>query len=177
MVHIPSDRIRNATYVATEGAERARLIKYIYKRLLLTHPKGLVLDGTVFVDHGVTLPMWARARRFKVFVIGYANGPAQRKARSILKYRRTNDCWTDGKLSEADILHISRQIVSRSRDLRAYCEKHALVYFDVDSGRFDMELRRVTRTILRRMRVTVAGGHSTAGLGELGPIEGGPRAL
>lgn len=154
MVHIPSDRIRNATYVATEGAERARLIKYIYKRLLLMHPTGLVIEGTVFLDAGVTLPLWARARGFKVFAIGYALDDAKRKARSMIAFRRSNPCWTTGARTDAEIRRMARRIVLRSRDIRAYCEKHGLVYLDLDSGRFNAELNRVTRAMLRKMHVT-----------------------
>lgn len=158
MVHIPSDRIRNATYGATEGAERTRLIKYIYKRLLLLHPTGLVLEGTVFLDRGVTLPLWAKARGHKVFAIGYALDDARRKARSMIAYRRANPCWTTGARTDAEIRRMARRIVARSRDIRAFCETHELAYLDLDSGRFNSELRRVRRTILRIMHTTEGAG-------------------
>jgi len=162
MVHIPCDRIRNATYSATEGAERARLVKYIYKKLLLMHPTGLVIEGTVFLDRGVTLPLWAHARGIKVFAVGYALDDAARKARSMIAYRRDNPCWTKAERSDADIRRMARKIVSRSRDIRAYCEDHGLTYLDLDSGRFNTELRRVSRVIRRKMRAAKVAG--SAGL-------------
>lgn len=153
MINIPSDRIRNATYDETDGAQRARLIKYVYKKLLLTHPTGLVIEGTVFLDRGVTLPIWARTRGTKVFAIGYALDDAKRKARSMINYRKANDCWTNGVRNNQEMQSMARRIVLRSKDIRAYCAQHGLVYLDLDSGRFNVELRRVTRVVLRKMRV------------------------
>ena len=156
MLHIPADRIRNATYVHTDSVIRARLVRYIYKRLLLMHPTGLVIEGTVFLDRGVTLPLWAKERGFKVFAIGYALDDAGRKARSMIAYRRKNPCWTTGARTDAEIRQMARRIVARSRDIRTYCEANKLTYLDLDSGRFNVDLRRVTRAILRKMRVPVA---------------------
>lgn len=150
---MPSDRIRNATYLASDGAERARLVKYVYKRLMLMHPTGLVLEGTVFLDHGVTLALWAKSRGFHVFAIGYALDDIQRKARSLIAFRQANDCWTNGRNTDAELRRLARRIVTRSRDIRTYCEAHDLTYLDLDSGRFHKEAQRVRRVILRKMGV------------------------
>lgn len=153
MVHIPADRVRNATYATTEGQERARLIKYVYKRLMLRHPTGIVIEGTVFMDRGVTLPVWAQARGIKCFAIGYTQDNPARKARSMMRFRKQEKCWTNGKRSDAEMKRMARKIVLRSRDIRTQCEAEGMTYLDLDSGRFDSELRRVSKTILREMDV------------------------
>ena len=155
MVHLPSDRLRAVTYHLTTGVERARLIRYIYKRILLTHPTGLVLEGTVFLDDGVTLPIWARRRGFPVFAIGYARANVNAKARSMIAFRKGNECWTKDRLSDQELRRMARKIIGRSRDIRDFCATNDMVYLDLDSSRFNDELRRVSRTIRRRLQ---AGG-------------------
>ncbi len=152
MVHLPSDRLRQAIYGDLDGPERRRVVKYTYKRLLLQHPTGLVLDGTVFLDTGITLTGWARARGVQTFVIGYARNRVARKARSLIRFRQHHECWTTERYSDADMAQLARRIILHSQALRARAQTEGLTYLDLDSAQFPAELARVTQRILRALR-------------------------
>ncbi|WFE74844.1 hypothetical protein [Roseinatronobacter sp. S2] len=151
MYHIPSDRLRHATYITSDEATKLRVIKYIYKRLLLAHPTGLVLDGTVFLDHGVTLPQWAVRRGMVCVAIGYSHDTPARKARHMIAFRKTHDCWTSGRKSDAELRRMARMIIGRSKDIKAQCAANGWPYFDLDSGQFHAENRRIVRRIERQL--------------------------
>ncbi|MCC5960855.1 MAG: hypothetical protein JJU08_16095 [Rhodobacteraceae bacterium] len=143
LYHIPSDRLRHATYIASDEATKQRVVKYIYKRLLLAYPTGLALDGTLFLDNGVTVPHWAAQRGIRCVAIGYALDDAARKAQSMIDFRKSNNCWTSHNKSEADVLYMAHQIVSRSKEIKGICDTQGWDYFDLDSGAFSREKRRI----------------------------------
>lgn len=151
MIHMPSDRLREAIYGDADGAVRARLIKYAYKRLLLMHPTGLVLEGTVFLDTDNALLAWAKKRGVQTFVIGYARNRVARKARSMIKFRQRHECWTTDRYSDEDMTRLARRIILHSQNLRARAKVEGLTYLDLDSAHFQPELARVTGVILRAL--------------------------
>jgi|GEM_PF-1430409 len=149
MYHVPSDRLRHATYINCDDATKLRVVKYIYKRLLLAYPSGLVLDGTVFLDTGVTLPHWAVQRGIGCVAIGYSLDTPARKARHMIAFRKTRDCWTSGRKSDAELRQLARKIIGRSKDIKAQCAANGWPYFDLDSGQFRTEKHRIVRRIER----------------------------
>lgn len=154
MYHIPSDRLRHASYINSDDATKLRVIKYIYKRLLLAYPTGLVLDGTVFLDNGVTLPHWAARRGIGCVAIGYSQDTPARKARHMIAFRKARDCWTSGRKSDAELRQLARRIIGRSKDIKAQCAADGWPYFDLDSGRFQIEKRRIMRRIERQLHAS-----------------------
>ncbi|MFN4058701.1 MAG: hypothetical protein ACK4HW_11045 [Roseinatronobacter sp.] len=152
LVHVPSDRLRAAIYEHTEDAERRRLVKYTYKRLMLAHPTGVVFEGTVFLDTDNTLLDWAKARGRQIFVIGYARNRVARKARSMIKFRQHHDCWTKDSVADADMTQLARKIILHSQNLRARCKAEGMTYIDLDSAQFQSELACVTQQIMRSLR-------------------------
>lgn len=147
LYHIPGDRLRNATHLHCDEQTKQRVVKYIYKRLLLAHPTGLALDGTIFLDNGVTVPQWATRRGICCVAIGYALGDPARKAKSMIAFRKDRKCWTSHNKSDADLHALARQIVWRSQDIRTKCAVQGWYYFDLDSGAFSREKRRVVYAI------------------------------
>ena len=154
LYHIPSDRLRHATYIASDDATKLRLVKYIYKRLLLAYPTGLVLDGTIFLDNGVTLPHWAAQRGIGCMAIGYSHDRPWRKAQSMIAFRNAHDCWTSHRKSDAELRRLARKIINRSKDIKALCAANGWPYFDLDSGRFQIEKRRIVRRIERQLHAS-----------------------
>ncbi|MDD7973179.1 hypothetical protein [Roseinatronobacter alkalisoli] len=152
LYHIPGDRLRNATHLGCDQATKLRLVKYIYKRLLLAHPTGLLLEGTIFLDNGVTLPHWATRRGVPCFAIGYALDDPARKAESMIAFRKVHDCWTSHSRSDADLHRMARQIVQHSKDIKARCAANGWSYFDLDSAAFDSERQRIVRTVEKQLR-------------------------
>ncbi|MGP9790741.1 hypothetical protein [Roseinatronobacter sp. NSM] len=147
MYHVPGDRLRKATFRNSDEATKQRVIKYISKRLLLAHPTGLVLDSTIFLDRGVTVPHWASTRGIPCVAIGYAQDNPARKAQSMIAFRKTAKCWTSRSKSDADMHKLARQIIWRSKEIKAVCATQGWPYFDLEAAAFSREKRRVVYAI------------------------------
>lgn len=160
--HLRTDQIRNATYLHSCEAEKRRALKYLYRRLLLRFPRGILIDGTALMDAPCELPVWARQRGIAFFAIGYSFQTPEAKARDLLAYRAENRCWTKQKRSDADMLRFARGVIRRSTTIREFCTAHDLPYFDLDSSRFEAERDRIVRAIERNLaaRVTAGAPHS-----------------
>ena len=157
-VHLKTDQIRNATYLHSSGAEKRRAAKYLFRRILLRFPRGVLIDGTALMDAPCDLPLWARARGIAVFAIGYSAGTPEDKRRDLLAYRTENNCWTKRSKSDAEMLRFARRLIRRSKEIRAYCEDNDLPYYDLDSAHFAKERARIVTDIERRLSAMNAAG-------------------
>lgn len=145
--HLRTDEIRNQTYLNAPESEKRRIAKYVYRRILLQFPKGVLIDGTAVMDAPCELPVWAHARGMAFFAIGYSFDTPEAKQRDLLAYRAQNACWTQRSKSDDEMLRFARRLIRRSKDIKQYCEAHSLPYFDLDSARFDPERARIVREI------------------------------
>ncbi|MBR3372247.1 MAG: hypothetical protein IKG52_16630 [Rhodobacteraceae bacterium] len=160
LYHVPGDRLRKATFRNCDQATKLRILKYICKRLLLAHPTGLVLDSTIFLDRGVTLPHWASKRGMHCVAIGYSQDDPARKAQSMIAFRKTAKCWTSRSKSDADMHKLARQIIFRSKEIKALCATQGWPYFDLEADAFSREKRRVVyaiETLLHREQTAPQG--------------------
>jgi hypothetical protein len=153
MIHIPSDKLRNAVYLGTEGALRVRLVHYVYKRLILLHPTGLVIEGTVFLDNDINLTRWAKARGVKAFAIGYSHRNVARKAKSLVSFRKNHKCWTSDLYTDAELHNVARKIILNSRQIKQRARAEGFRYLDLDSTLFASQMQDVVQTILRDMGI------------------------
>jgi hypothetical protein len=153
MIHIPSDKLRNAVYLGAEGALRVRLVHYVYKRLILMHPTGLVIEGTVFLDNDINLTRWAKARGVKTFAIGYSHRNVARKAHSLITFRKKHKCWTSDLYTDAELHNVARKIILNSRQIKQRARSEGFRYLDLDSTKFASQMQDAVRTILRDMDV------------------------
>ncbi len=142
-----TDEIRNDTYLNCPQGEKRRIAKYVYRRLLLRFPRGVLLDGTAALDPPRDLPPWAQARGIAFFAIGYSFDRPEDKHRDLLAYRRHQSCWTSRSLSDADMRELAERVIAQSKRIRAFCEARDLRYFDLDSARFEAERRRIVAEI------------------------------
>ena len=145
--HLKTDQIRNQTYGNAPEAEKRRIAKYVYRRILLRFPTGVLIDGTGIMDAPCELPLWADARGIAFFAIGYSFDTPEAKQRDLIAYRAENACWTQHSKSDDEMGRFARRLIRRSKDIRQFCELHGLPYFDLDSGSFDAERERITRQI------------------------------
>lgn len=146
-LRLPTDKIRNATYLDCAEPEKRRIAKYVFRRILLRFPKGVMIEGTGAMDAPCELPLWATRRGNAFFAIGYSFDRPADKQRDLLAYRDAYSCWTKRSKSDAEMAGFARRIIKRSREIRAYCETHGLTYFDLDSGQFEAERDRIISAI------------------------------
>lgn len=146
-----TDEIRNATYLDCPQAEKRRIAKYVYRRILLRFPRGVLLDGTAALDPPRDLPPWTQARGIAFFAIGYSFDRPEDKHRDLLAYRNSQRCWTSRTLSDADMRDIAERVIRQSQTIRTYCAAHDLPYFDLDSARFDRERDRIVAAIAKTL--------------------------
>lgn len=166
-VHLKTDQIRNATYLHSSDAEKRRAVKYLFRRILLRFPRGVLIDGTALMDAPCDLPLWARARGIAVFAIGYSAGTPEAKQRDLLAYRAENNCWTRHSKSDAEMLRFARRLIRRSKEIRAFCKAHDLPYYDLDSAQFAAERARIVTDIERRLAEMKTAGASQGMLARL----------
>lgn len=173
MVHLPSDRLRNAIYLDLRGAERAQVVQYLYKRLIRLHPTGVVFDGTVFLDTDVDLIHWTRAQGIKVFAIGCVTDDAERKARSMIRFRNHHSCWTNDTHSNDEMRRLAGRIIRYSQALQQRCTKERIPFYNIaGNSQFERQLTQVTGRILRRMQVHPAQSDPRA-RPAAGPVKAG----
>ena len=146
-VHLKTDQIRNATFLHSHESEKRRAVKYLFRRILLRFPRGVLIDGTALMDAPCELPLWARARGMAFFAIGYSAGTPEAKHRDLLAYRAGNNCWTARSKSDAELLRFARRLIRRSKEIRAFCKAHDLPYYDLDSAQFAAERARIITDI------------------------------
>ena len=155
-VHLPIDKIRNATYLNCPEPEKRRIAKYVFRRILLRFPTGVMIEGTGAMDAPCDLPQWAVRRGIAFFAIGYSLDRPDDKHRDLLAYRQTNPCWTKRSKTDAEMRGFARNVIRRSQEIRACCNTQGLRYFDLDSAAFGSERDRIVHAIeteLRAMRV------------------------
>jgi hypothetical protein len=150
--HLRTDDIRNQTYLDAPEAEKRRVAKYVFRRILLRFPKGVLIEGTGLMDAPCELPVWADRRGIAFFAIGYAFDTPEAKQRDLLAYRAENTCWTKQSKSDEEMLRFARRLIRRSNDIKRYCAAEGLAYFDLDSARFDAERARIVREIERMVK-------------------------
>lgn len=146
-----TDEIRNATYLDCPQAEKRRIVKYVYRRILLRFPRGVLLDGTAALDPPRDLPLWAKTRGIAFFAIGYSFDRPEDKHRDLLTYRNSQSCWTSRTLSDADMRDMAERVIRQSKTVRTYCATHDLPYFDLDSASFDAERDRIVASITQTL--------------------------
>lgn len=164
LYHLPTDKVRNVTYGTVDDATRQRLIKYLYKRVLLQYPRGVVLEGTAFCDRGITLLDWAQARGIPCFVIGCGTDTAEQKTQAMLRYRARRNCWTTETRSDADLRRMARRLIGRSRDLQQECAARGTPYFDISASRFRQDRKNTLQAIRRQLRAAEADTGASAGM-------------
>jgi hypothetical protein len=152
LLHIKTDEIRNAFYLGTSEAEKRRIVKYVFRRLLLQFPTGLLIEGTALMDAPCELPLWAHRRGLAFHAIGYSFDTPEAKHRDLLTYRAMASCWTKRSKTDAEMLRFAKRLIRRSKEIRAFCATHGLSYFDLDSGRFDAERDRIVQAIAQDLR-------------------------
>ncbi len=158
---LATDEIRNATYLHCPKAEKRRIAKYVYRRILLQFPRGVLLDGTAALDPPRRLPIWAKARGIGFFAIGYAFDRPDDKERDLLAYRRAHPCWTTRNMSDTDMHDLAERVIRQSKGIRAYCRAHDLPYFDLDSARFAPERDRIVAEIAQSLSIETKSAPST----------------
>lgn len=151
--HLKTDQIRNRTYLNCTEAEKRRIAKYVFRRILLRFPKGVLIEGTGIMDAPCDLPVWANARGIAFFAIGYSFDTPEAKHRDLLAYRAAHTCWTQNSKSDEEMLRFARRLIRRSREIKQFCASHDLPYFDLDSARFDAERDRIMHQIEAALRV------------------------
>ncbi len=156
LYHVKTDEIRNAFYLGVSEADKRRILKYVFRRLLLRFPKGLLVDGTALMDDPCELPLWAARRGFAFHAIGYSFDTPEAKHRDLLAFRAIASCWTKRSKSDDEMLRFARRLIRRSKAIRAFCAEHGLSYFDLDSGRFDAERDRIVAVIRRDLEARQA---------------------
>ncbi len=150
--HLKTDQIRNRTYLNCSENEKRRIAKYVYHRILLQFPKGVLIEGTGIMDAPCELPKWADARGIAVFAIGYSFDTPEAKHRDLLAYRAAQTCWTKNSKSDDEMLRFARRLIRRSTEIKQYCAAQGLPYFDLDSARFDAERDRIMHQIEASLR-------------------------
>ncbi len=145
--HLRTDDIRNQTYLDAPEAEKRRAAKYVFRRILLQFPKGVLIEGTGLMDAPCALPVWADRRGIAFFAIGYSFDTPEAKQHDLLAYRADNTCWTKQRKSDEEMLRFARRLIRRSKDIKRYCEAEDLPYFDLESARFEAERARIVREI------------------------------
>lgn len=158
LYHIKTDEIRNAFYLGVSEAEKRRIVKYVFRRLLLRYPTGLLIDGTALMDAPCELPLWAARRGIAFHAIGYSFETPKAKHRDLLAYRAIASCWTKRSNSDDEMRRFARRLIRRSQDIRRFCDANGLSYFDLDSGDFDRERDRVVRAIEQDLKARQPGG-------------------
>lgn len=151
--HLKTDEIRNQTYLDRPEAEKRRIAKYVFRRILLRFPKGVLIEGTGLIDAPCDLPAWADARGIAFFAIGYAFDTPKAKQRDLLAYRAENACWTQRNISDQEMLRFSRRLIRRSTEIQHFCATRGLPYFNLDSARFDAECTRITHAIEKALKL------------------------
>ncbi len=152
LVRLETDHLRNALILGLSEGDKRRVTKYVYRQILLRHPRGLLIDGTALMDAPCELPLWARRRGILFFAIGYSEGRVPDKTRDLLAFRASNPCWTRKMTDDAGVKRLARQIIQRSKEVRGFCAAHDLPYFHLDSGQFEAERDRVAREIEAQIR-------------------------
>ncbi|MCC5962457.1 MAG: hypothetical protein JJU09_04955 [Rhodobacteraceae bacterium] len=152
LVRLETDHLRNALILGLSERDKRRVAKYVYRQILLRHPRGLLIDGTALMDAPCELPLWARRRGILFLAIGYSEGRVPDKTRDLLAFRASNPCWTHKMTDDAGVKRLARQIIQRSKEVREFCAAHELPYFHLDSGQFDAERDRVAREIESQIR-------------------------
>ena len=147
LVRLETDEIRNALITGLSEPDKRRVVKYVYRRLLLRFPRGVLIDGTALMDDPCELPLWACQRGMLFFTIGYSEGTVADKTRDLLAFRSQNRCWTHKLTDDAGVPRLARQIIRRSKQLHAYCAAHDLPYHHLDSGQFYRERDRIATEI------------------------------
>ncbi len=158
-VIVETDHIRNALYRGCTEIERRRVMKYSFRKLLMRHPTGILLEGTALTDDPMELPLWAKRRGLDMVIIGYSQGNSWAKARDMQAFRDANRCWTLKTHDAERLRKLARQIRKRSAELRDFCALHGLPYHDLDSGRFYAEVARIAALIetMLQERATAQG--------------------
>lgn len=157
-LRLPTDKIRNATYLDCPEPEKRRIAKYVFRRILLRFPTGVMIEGTGAMDAPCELPLWASRRGIAFFAIGYSFDRPDDKHRDLLAYRETQSCWTKRSKSDAQMLGFARRVIRRSQEIKAFCNAADLPYFDLDSGQFDTERDRIIHTIETALRTKPGTG-------------------
>lgn len=157
LVHIKTDEIRNALYLDVSETDKRRIVKYVFRCLLLRFPNGILIDGTALMDAPCELPLWASKRSFAFHAIGYSFDKPKAKHRDLLAYRAMASCWTKRSKSDDEMLRFARRLIRRSQEIKHFCKAHGLSYFDLDSSAFDSERDRILRSIERDLRARTPG--------------------
>ncbi len=172
--HIRTDDIRNEFYPDVSEADKRRIVKYVFRRLLLRFPTGVLIDGTALMDAPCELPLWAARRGFAFHAIGYSFDTPEAKHRDLLAYRAIASCWTKRSRTDAEMMRFARRLIRRSQDIRAFCAAHGLSYFDLESGHFDAERDRIVQAIRRDLETRQARARPGL-LARLTPGATGPK--
>lgn len=151
-MHLPTDKLRNATYLNCPEPEKRRIAKYVFRRILLRFPTGVMIEGTGAMDAPCELPLWAVRRGIAFFAVGYSLDRLDDKHRDLLAYRQSNPCWTKRSKSDAEMRGFARNIIRRSQEIKAFCDTQALHYFDLDSAAFESERDRIVHAIETELR-------------------------
>ncbi|TVP73229.1 MAG: hypothetical protein EA339_03835 [Rhodobacteraceae bacterium] len=159
-VIVETDQIRNALYGNCNEADRRRVMKYTFRKLLLRWPKGILVEGTALMDTPCELPIWAHRRGLKFVTIGYSDGSAEAKTRDLLAFRATHQCWTRKVMDDAGVARLARKILNRSKELEAFCAAHGMDYHHLESSRFHAECARIAQEIETDLRQTQQGAPS-----------------
>lgn len=150
-LRLATDQIRNATYRGCSNPDKRRIAKYLFRRILLENPQGLLIEGTGAMDADPTLPLWAARHGIAFFAIGYSFDRPKAKQHDLLAYRAAQPCWTQNSKSDAEMLQFARRLIRRSQSIKSFCATHGLPYYDLDSRLFTQERDRIVADILRHL--------------------------
>ncbi len=159
-VIVETDQIRNALYGQCNEADRRRVMKYAFRKLLLRWPDGILLEGTALMDAPCELPVWAHRRGLHFATIGYSRGSTDAKTRDLLAFRATHQCWTRKAMDDAGVARLARRIINRSKELEAFCLANGMSYHHLDSSRFQAECARIAQKIEASLHQTQRGAPS-----------------
>lgn len=159
MGHLRADLLRHFCYPLTNADTRRAFRRAIYNALLRRCPRGLIIEGDDLVHDdrswrsdtaqlGVNEAAGiARAHGLPFVVMGSADCPADDKARGILHYRKTRECWTAASISDGDVPSYAEKLVTRNRELRTQCMAADIAWHEIDPAGFEEGLDRVARAL------------------------------
>lgn len=135
---------------SSEDAWKQARPEFIF-RLLACANKNVVIEGDDLLAFFLTIDeptlknrLEPMLREFCTVFVGCAQGAPDEKAEAILKFRKSNKCWTKtAKPSEADVFYLAKYIIKKSREALEISKKMNGVYFEIGSSTFSEDISAV----------------------------------
>ena len=148
MFHLKTDYVKSILYEGLEFKQRKWAASYIYRKVLLGFPTGVVIEGTALTDISKNIPYWAtnKGRDIPFFCLGYTSCYLM-KFGKMLEYSQTNKCWTNGKLSEDQLRDLAKHIVEKSVHNKIICDQNGFKFFEIGTNNFKADINHIIAEI------------------------------